>query len=157
MFVPNELDGRVNAVFICTFGVDEPYLEVIEAARAIPDDIYIYITGKFEGKVEQSTLPCNVKLLGFVPDDEYWLMLASADFIIDLTLRHDCLVCGAYEGVAMEKPLILSDTDALKSYFIQGCIYVKPTAHSIANGILEAVETTQPAFQRNKNIKKKLK
>jgi glycosyltransferase involved in cell wall biosynthesis len=135
-----KLAGKINIAFICTFDVDEPYLEVINSARSIPDDIVIYFTGKYEGRVDIESLPSNVVLLGFVPDDAYWSLLLSVDIIIDLTLRENCLVCGAYEGVALGKPLILSDTKILRSYFRQGCIYVKPTSDLIAEGIMSAVK-----------------
>jgi glycosyltransferase involved in cell wall biosynthesis len=135
-----ELEGRVNIVFICTYNVDEPYREVIEAARLLPDDVLIYITGKYQGKVEPLLMPKNVKILGYVSEETFWAMLTSADIIMDLTLREGCLVCGAYEGVALLKPLILSDTRVLRSYFNDGCVYVKPDVSSIASGILEAID-----------------
>jgi glycosyltransferase involved in cell wall biosynthesis len=81
-----------------------------------------------------------VKLLGFIPDDTFWALLESSDLIMDLTLREGCLVCGAYEGVALLKPLVLSDTKALRSYFSEGCVYVAPDAESIAEGIHKAIE-----------------
>ena len=127
--------GKVNIAFICTYSVDEPYQEVIQAAKILPSDVMIYITGKYKGKVTESQVPENVKLLGFISEEDFWALLSSVDYIMDLTLREGCLVCGAYEGVALSKPLILSDTQTLRSYFSKGCVYVKPTAESIAAGI----------------------
>jgi trehalose-6-phosphate synthase len=130
-----------NLACICTFCEDEPYQEIIQAATLTTNDVAIYFTGKYEGKIDTTNIPLNVKLLGFLSEDEYWSLLASSDIIIDLTLRENCLVCGAYEGVAMAKPLLLSDTAALKSYFTQGCIYVKATQkNSIAQGIDIAIK-----------------
>jgi len=137
---PIPLHGRVNIVFICTFAEDEPYLEVIEAANKLPEDIFIYVTGNFSGKIDDESVPNNVMMLGFVPDFEYWSILYSADIIMDLTTREGCLVCGAYEGVALIKPLILSDTKTIKSYFNKGCIYVEPTVISIVQGIKKAIK-----------------
>lgn len=136
------LHGRVNIVFICTFGEDEPYTEVIKATGKLPDDVYIYFTGNFKGKIDADSIPANVRMLGFVPDFEYWSLLSSADIIMDLTTREECLVCGAYEAIALSKPLILSDTKALKSYFNKGCIYVASNSDSIAQGIDKAIETS---------------
>jgi len=135
-----ELEGSYNIVFICTYNVDEPYREVIEAAKLLPDEVRIYITGNYQGRVDSLTIPKNVELLGYVSEETFWAMLTSADIIMDLTLREGCLVCGAYEGVALLKPLILSDTMALRSYFNHGCVYVKPDVLSIASGILEAID-----------------
>jgi glycosyltransferase involved in cell wall biosynthesis len=133
--------GRINIAYICTFSADEPYLEVIEAARSLPADVMIYVTGKYKGKIDEAvSIPENLKLLGFIPDEDFWALLSSADFILDLTLREDCLVCGAYEGVALGKPLILSDTKALRTYFHRGCAYVSSTSESISAGIRKAIE-----------------
>lgn len=135
--------GKTNIVFICTYAADEPYDAVFRAAEKLPDDIMIYVTGNYQGKVDASAVSKNVRLLGFVPDDIFWSLLNSADFLMDLTTRENCLVCGAYEGTALEKPLILSDTKALRMYFNMGSVYVKPDAKSIAEGIKEAIERQQ--------------
>jgi hypothetical protein len=134
------LHGRANIVFVCRYHVDEPYKEVIEAATLLPSDVVIYITGNYKGKVNSLVSPKNVKLLGFVPDNTFWAYLNSADLVMDLTRREGCLVCGAYEGIALSKPLILSNTRAMKAYFSCGCVYVMPDAKSIASGILDAIE-----------------
>ena len=68
---------------------------------------------------------------GFVPEDEYLALLQGADAIIDLTTREDCLVCGGYEGVAVERPLILSDTAAIRSYFSDGVRYTDNSADDL--------------------------
>ncbi len=137
---PYVLDGKFRVAFICTYAADEPYDSVFEAARMLPEDIIIYVTGKYQSVVDTTCLPGNVRLLGFVPDDEFWALLNSVDYIMDLTTREGCLVCGAYEGVSLRKPLILSDTKAIREYFYKGTVYVKPNAESIYNGILEAIK-----------------
>lgn len=147
---PRKLKGRINIAYICSYNVDEPFQQAFEAARLIPPDTYIYATGKYHGKIDPSEVPSNVVLLGFVPEAEYWSVLSSVDFIMDLTLREGCLVCGAYEGVALKKPLILSDTKALRAHFSMGCEYVKPTAESIAAGINHMIKN-QPSFQSDIN------
>ncbi len=149
-------DGRASIAFICTFSEDEPYKEVFEATRLIPQDVFIYVTGKYPGKVDPSSLASNVKLLGFIPENLFWSLLSSVDLIMDLTLREGCLVCGAYEGVSLGKPLILSDTQALRSYFNQGCVYVAPTATSIAAGIEEAMSRKDEMISKIKELKKVL-
>lgn len=137
---PYPVSGRINLAYICTYSTDEPYHELLQAARLLPEDIVIYVTGKYRGKIDERSVPNNVKLLGFISDEDFWALLSSVDFIIDLTLRENCLVCGAYEAVALEKPLVLSDTKALREYFNQGCIYVSPSKESIFYGIMKAIE-----------------
>ncbi len=153
---PYPLTGRVNLAYICTYNTDEPFMEVFQAARSLPGDVVIYVTGRYNGKIDRSTVPDNVKLLGFVPDHEFWSLLSSVDFIIDLTFRENCLVCGAYEAVALEKPLVLSGTKALRSYFSKGCIYVSPSSDSILNGILEAIEKKEALCRDILKLKEEL-
>jgi len=138
--LPMRLDGAFSIAFICTFSGDEPFREVISAARLIPSNFVIYITGKYNGKIDIDKIPKNVRLIGFLPEQAFWELLNSAHSIMDLTLREDCLLCGAYEGVAVGKPLILSNTRALRTYFNKGSVYVDPTAESIAQGISFAAE-----------------
>jgi len=137
---PVLLPGRKNIVCICSFAEDEPYREVLASGRLLDHDIVIHMTGRHEGRVRPQDVPANVRLLGFVPEAAYWSHLRSADFVMDLTRREECLVCGAYEGLALGKPLILSDTKALRSYFSKGCVYVSPNAASIAEGIRSAMD-----------------
>ena len=134
------LSGKKTIACISTFGEDEPYLEAIKSARLVGQEIYIYFTGKYQGKIDLENLPPNVVMLGYVSDDRYWAILRSVDVVMDLTTRKDCLICGAYEGVAVEKPLILSDTKAIRQYFNKGCVYVQNDSESIAKGIRTAFE-----------------
>lgn len=131
--------GERRIAFVCTFSEDEPYTEVLEAAGRLPDDVTIFVTGKYKGKIDPQSVPGNVRLLGFVSDEDYWSLLDQADAILVLTYRESCLLCGAYESVALGKPMILSDTRILRSYFHKGAVYVQPTAESIAAGIEQSL------------------
>jgi len=132
---PYPLASEKSVCFICKFHNDEPYDEVIAAAKAIPSDIHIYITGNYRNKVSTESVPANVHLLGFISDEDYWSLLYSVSLVIDLTTRENCLVCGAYESVALLKPMLLSDTQELKTYFYKGAVYVCPQTDAIAQGI----------------------
>jgi hypothetical protein len=139
-FIKKSRMGReFNIAYICTFAKDEPFDEVISAADKLDRGVFVYVTGKYPDDVASGSLPRNVKLVGYLSDIDYWSLLLSVDAIMDLTLRQDCLVCGAYEGVAVEKPLILSDTAALRAHFDKGCVYVLPSSDSIEAGIQTAI------------------
>jgi glycosyltransferase involved in cell wall biosynthesis len=139
---PVKLRGKHNVVFICTFEKDEPYQEVIRSARLLNQDIFLYITGRFEKAprrlIEES--PENIVFTGYLSDSEYASLLYSCDAIMDLTLMENCLVCGAYESVALGKPLILSNTSALRNYFSSGAVYTENNAECIAPAINEALQ-----------------
>jgi hypothetical protein len=61
-----------------------------------------------------------VILTGYLSEEEFDRYLLSCDVVLDLTTRDNCMVCGAYEGVAAEKPLLLSDNEATAAYFTDG-------------------------------------
>ena len=133
--------GPAQVLFICTWAPDEPYLEVIEAARLLGDGVTVHITGRSHGRelAYGRPLPPNVVLTGFLPEHDYESLLRRSDVVIDLTTREDCLVCGAYEAMAVGRPLLVSDTRALRAYFDRGTLYTDNTAGDIAARVREAL------------------
>ncbi len=131
------LGHSFNTLFICSFAEDEPYENVFEAADILNDSYHIYVTGNYKKKFDYppARLAGNITLLGFVPETEFTRFLHSVDITIDLTNRENCLVCGAYESVAAEKPMIISDTKSLRDYFDKGAVYTDNSADSIAQSI----------------------
>ena len=71
----------------------------------------------------------------------YDQLLNSVDGLVILTDRDNCLLCGAYEGVAAGKPMVLSRTTTLMSYFTRGAVFTdnQPdgSLHSIRTAIME--------------------
>jgi glycosyltransferase involved in cell wall biosynthesis len=132
-------EGAAQVVFICTFAPDEPVLEVIEAARLLGPRVRLQITGNPSPLKRPLELPPHVTLTGFLDDESYEALLANADVLIDLTRMDNCLVCGAYEAVALQKPLVTSDTRALRRYFRKGAIYARHDPQSLADAIACAV------------------
>lgn len=144
-------------MYICTFGSDEPWEEVINAAKKFDNNTLFYITGDFK-KVKSLTKksPSNVIFTGFLPDKEYWGLLCSVNLAIDLTLRENCLVCGAYEALAVGTPAILSDTKALKNYFYKGFVFSRNDKESLISKIREALEMENTLRKEIVELKKEL-
>ena len=136
------LRGEFNVLFICSWADDEPYLEVLRAAALVRNGTCIYFTGNSKGKEQQlnAPIPDNTVFTGFIHEQEFNSMLFSCDAVLVLTTRENCLLCGAYEGVAAGKPLVLSNTRALRDHFCKGSVYTDNTADSIAEAI-ESVRT----------------
>ena len=130
--------ARPQAVFVCTYAPDEPYREVMEAARALESTVTIHVTGDYR-PVKPDLPPSPARLTGFLTEADYIAFLGRADLIIDLTAMEDCLVCGAYEAVALEKPLVTSDTRALRDYFRRGTVYTKHDCESLITAIQYAL------------------
>jgi len=143
------LRGKNNVLFICTFSEDEPWKEVIQAAELLDKETCIYISGK--NRLNRDEVPSNVVLTGFVPTKDYQNLLRSADIGMVLTSQEDCLVCGGYESVSAEKPLILSDTEVLREYFDKGTVFTGNNANDIAGAIKLAIKNR---YALEKNIRK---
>jgi len=132
------LRGHKNVVFISTYSDDEPLGAVLDAARRLPSDVHLYITGRPPKKIPWD-VPSNVTLTGFLSEADYAALLSSSDAVMALTTRDHTLLCGAYEAVAARRPLVLSDKDALRGYFHAGAVYVENNADGLAAGTREAL------------------
>jgi glycosyltransferase involved in cell wall biosynthesis len=131
-----ELQGRQNLAVVTTFAPDEPFQEMFEAARLFPDDVVFHFTGDHRtARIDLGRLAPNIVLAGYLPDRDYWDLIASVDLVIDLTSLDDCLVCGAYEAVAAGTPLVLSDNEAARKYFSGGVVLTENSAGSIAKAV----------------------
>jgi len=139
------LPGR-PALLISSFDVDEPYEAVFEAFEPLQKHDYtLYVSGDYrKANIDLSKFPW-VRFLGFIPDQDYYGYLRSCSLIIDLTNLEDCLVCGAYEALALEKPLILSHTTALRAYFGGACMFTENSVDAIR-------QCVQDAYQRRSEL-----
>jgi glycosyltransferase involved in cell wall biosynthesis len=136
--VPHSYASRTNIVtYVCTYAKDEPFEEVVQAAEALDPYIKIHITGNHKrlSKSIINAAPENVVFTGYLPDEAYIELLQHSDIIIVLTKIDNCLLCGAYEAVAAERPLIISDKRVLKDYFHSGVLHVSNNADAIAKAV----------------------
>jgi len=154
---PSAAEGTSSVVFVCTYAADEPFVEVIEAAALLPSNVIVHVTGDTQRAGARFDLPPNVVLTGFLPDGEYETLLRRADVIIDLTEMDHCLLCGAYEAVALSKPLVTSDTQALRDYFSRGTIYTRHSPDELAAAILAALNTRERLSSEMQELKRHLR
>jgi len=134
-----DLLGKFNYVVISTFAKDEPTLEIIEGAKELDRDDKLYITGNYNVVTEKFRNKCgdNVIFTGYLKEEEYWGYLKKAHCIIDLTLMDDCIVCGAYEALAVGTPMILSSSNILRKTFPKGAVFSKNDPESIRAALKE--------------------
>jgi len=140
------LNGSFNVVLIATFARDEPVAAMFEAVRGM--DVELYVTGdhrKLDPTVAAKAPP-NVHFTGFLDEHEYWSLLRSADAIADLTLMDDCLVCGAYEALALGKPMLLSNNSASVELFGGCAVFTDNNAADIL-GALERLRREHASLQ----------
>jgi hypothetical protein len=95
-------------------------------------------------------------LTGFLPEDEYVGLIKSVDVIIVLVKNDHTMLCGAYEAVAAEKPLVTSNWPVLKQYFSQGTLYVDNTPYEIERAVRKALEQRVDLHEEMKVLKAKL-
>jgi len=154
-----QLDGLPEAdnnyvVMVCSFAVDEPYREMIKAAGYLPDDLTVYMTGNCpEGAIQQNNIPDNLHFTGYISFDKYYRLIAHAQCIVGLTTEKGCLQSCAYEGLAVETPMVLSETEALKNYFENAAIYTSHHAASIAMVIKKAINQKKKLIENIKSVK----
>ncbi len=129
-------DVARKVFFICSFDVDEPYTEVFRAAEMLaPEGFRFYVSGNYrKGGISPADF-AHVKLLGFVPEAEFYHHLFTSQVVIDLTDNENCLVCGAYEALEAGKPLVLSKKKALLEFFTGGTVFTENQATAIASAV----------------------
>lgn len=128
-----------SVFFICSFDIDEPYESAFEAAHELSAESFrFYVSGNYaKVGIDPSDYP-HVSFLGFVPEQHFYERLYQSDIVLDLTEHENCLVCGAYEAMAAERPLVTSDRACLRAYFDQGTVFTAHDSASIAEAIREA-------------------
>jgi glycosyltransferase involved in cell wall biosynthesis len=137
---PVKTPGQFFVCVIATYAPDEPVVAILEAAETLPDISFVF-TGDAERHLPEGwrNRRPNVRFSGFLNEADYWQLLAASDAVLDLTLMSDCLVCGAYEGLAVGKPLILSDNNASRELFYKGSYHTQNSTPAI-RAALEAVK-----------------
>lgn len=127
-------------VVIATFRPDEPIAAIMAAAAKMPDVRFAFTGDTARFRDTDVRLPANVRLTGFLPDRDYWRLLAQAVVICDLTLKPDCLVCGAYEALALGKPMVLSNDQETRRIFGPAAILTGSEPDEIAEALCAALE-----------------
>ncbi|MCF8260831.1 MAG: hypothetical protein K9J12_08655 [Melioribacteraceae bacterium] len=143
-------------VYISSFAVDEPIKEIVEMARLLPTKITVYWTGKKPDSVILENPPSNLKLTGYTSYEDYVNLITNSQCIIGLTTEDDCLQSGAYEALGVEVPMVLTDSEALRSFFGDSAIYTDHKPEKIAKAIMEVMENKEemmPKLQRIKTLR----
>jgi glycosyltransferase involved in cell wall biosynthesis len=84
-------------------------------------------------------VPTNVRFTGFLPDREYYALMASSQAVMCLTTRDHTMQRGACEALWMGKPIVTSRWPLLQEYFRAGTVHVPNTVEGIRGGVRELV------------------
>lgn len=133
---PVSLEGAFRVLVASSFDADEPVRDVIAAARLTPR-VHYYVTGdpsRLDPRV-LGDLPPNCHFTGYLSYEDYMRHMQSVDAVMALTTRDGTLLQAAWEGIALGRPLILSDWPVLRSYFYAGTVHTANRAASIAQAV----------------------
>ncbi len=128
-------------IFPCSFSVDEPLQEMIEAARLLPE-IKFVMTWHSEKLPKQmrETLPPNIVLTGFLQVDDYNCLFANSGLALVLTKHEAVQLSGMQEAMAFEIPAVVSDLNTTRFLYKDCPVYVKNNSQTIADGIIYAFQ-----------------
>jgi glycosyltransferase involved in cell wall biosynthesis len=140
---------------ISSFASDEPIQEIIEAARILAESTTFYITGDDTRISARKLLKWkrsanNIVFTGFLDYAEYISLLENVDAVMVLTKRDHTMLAGAHEALAFEKPLITSDWQPLRQYFVGGTVYVD-------NSVIEIVDAIKYVQVEKDQMKKEIR
>jgi len=154
--LPEAPDNCFSVAVICTGAPDEPISEILNAARMVGKEISFYVTGNIGSLLSRlGDLPENVTATGFLEEDDYWDLLRKSDSVLDLTRMPDCLVCGAYEALAVETPMILTKNRATKNLFGECAVLIENNAPDIVRAIY-TIRNDKPAILEKLNEYRKI-
>lgn len=152
------LEGKTKLLLISSFGKDEPVAEVINAVNDLEaEGIVLYITGdykKLDPKIYQKA-SANIHFTGFMPESEFNNMLFSVDVVLALTKSDYVMLCGCYEAVAAEKPLVTSHKKVLLEYFTRA-VFTDNEQNSIRENIRRASREKKKLKGKMVELKKEL-
>lgn len=138
---PPSLGDGFHVAVVSSVAPDEPLEAITDAARRLPA-VTFHVTGS-AGRLRERLphpLPPNVELTGYLPDEDYFALLACCEGVMCLTTRDHTMQCGACEALALGTPLITSRWPVLEEYFTDGTVHVEATVEDIAQGVTRLQE-----------------
>lgn len=146
--------GSEYCVFISSFASDEPISEVAEAADLLKPNLPLYWTGRMPNAFRNAMkFSDNIKFTSYLKDDDYQRLIKNAQCLLILTNEENCLMSGAYEGLAAGVPMVLSDTEALRGFFGSSALYCSHETENIADTVKRAVAEKATLMRESLKIK----
>ncbi len=133
------LGNHRYVVYPVSWHPDEPIEWIVKAWGNIETDTRLVLTGRPDigvlKKIIQYVHRGNVILTGYLDVNDYYCLLARSEFIITATMSHLDMQCSAYEALALRKPILASDTAALKLVLRDSAVYFDYDMLSLRNAI----------------------
>jgi len=149
--------ARPRVTAVCSYKVDEPIAEMLKAAALLPEFDFVFTgpSGRLSSALMKEASP-NITFSGFLDEPAYVDLLRTSSVILALTVTPDCLLCAAHEAVAVERPLVTSDTAALRRHLSSGVLFTSNVAAQIAGNIRSALEHQDALVDDLRRLKRTL-
>ncbi len=137
-------------IFPCSYSSDEPLKEVFEAARMLPEVMFV-LTWNYDrlSSTIRNSLPSNVILTGYLKIDDFNHLFVNSGVALVLTKHEAVQLSGMQEAMAYEIPAVVSDLKTTRFLYKNYPVYVRNDPESIAEGI-------QYAFQNRLDLKERM-
>jgi glycosyltransferase involved in cell wall biosynthesis len=158
LYLPNSISDQSSRKFrvavIASFAPDEPIQEILESAKNMTE-VNFYMTGRSEGikKYPLASQAENIIFTGMSDPRTYLDLLGKMDCIMVLTNRDNTLLSGAYEALALEKPLITSRWGPLKNYFSSGTVHINNSPQEIMDAIRMVMKRQEMLVEQMRHLR----
>jgi len=142
---------------IASYAADEPIEDFIKGfiQANLGADVTLFITGKKSRAGDLVEYEAdNIVFTDFLTEKEFNGLICNSDMLADLTTRDGCLVCGAYEALAVGVPALLSDKVALRATFPSGTIFAENEIASYSEALRQFPEQLSLLREEVKQMKK---
>jgi len=138
-------------VFPASFSPDEPLLEVLSAVNEYKK-IKVVITGNYYRNPSLLRFSSShVEFTGFLNRQDYEKLLVNSSGVITGTKDEYTLMMSAWEAVAFQKPLILSEPKTLRNMFDDYAFFYNwKSRESILNALSEVFSERNLDYARKK-------
>ena len=144
---------------ISSFAEDEPIEEVLRAVKKLDDKVTLIVTGsiaKAKNLVSEYQSE-HIIFSDYLEQSDYDGLISNSDFLIDLTTDDETLVCGAYEGLSVRVPVLLSNSSINKEVFRKGFVYSDNNSEGIQSAIEYSLENKSKLSTEIKEYKSEFK
>ena len=153
----NNFNKKNKLLVISSFAEDEPIEEILQACcKDGMSTFTVFMSGNSTKVIDSlHVIPANLVLTGYLSDDDFVDLLFQVDAVMVLTKTEYTLLCGCYEAISAEKPLITTNSAVLRQLFT-GAMFVENTPDSIADGVRRIFDELPKHKSNSQAMKKEL-
>jgi glycosyltransferase involved in cell wall biosynthesis len=136
-----DLPGSAHRIRVCVpfiFARDEPVGVLFSVARRL-QNVEFRVTGDPDRLPDDTAIPQNVTLVGFLGPEQFLSEMKKSDIIIVLSTERESVMRTAYEAIRVGRPLVVSKTEATLKYFPYA-LHAENTESSIAAALISLIE-----------------